>query len=105
MPLSCGLGLGTRLAYFSISWQTNYDPTQMYLGLYQQRSDGSEQELWSQTVAGPLGGSGHIGYGMTVEGPVYYRINVVPEPSGACALALGLVPSALLALNRRRHHP
>ena len=99
MPLSIALGQGTGIAYLSISCVTNCDPTQIYLGLYRTRYDGTTETLWSQ-LDDPHGFSGDVAHDTVVEGPFYFKLNAVPEPSSLVSLILGC--GCLTRLLRRR---
>ncbi len=99
MPLCLGLPVGSRIAYLSMAWQTNYNPSSMYLDLVGVHTDGYEEIIWSQMLPGRRAGSEHIANDSTILGSYYFRVKVVPEPSGLVALAMG---SAVLAGSLRR---
>ena len=100
IPFSTALDNGTQIAYLSIACAMNYDPSQMYLGLYRTRNDGTTESLWTQMQGGVVGFSGHVGFNTTVEDTFYFKLNIVPEPSTASCLLLGC--ASLAYIIRRR---
>lgn len=96
MPLHFGLDTGYQISYLEVSWQTNYDPAHMYLDLRRKRSDGTEELLWAQMSAGPVSGVTDVAFNNYIEGPYYFRVNTLPEPSSALAL-LCLLPLVRLS--------
>lgn len=101
VPLMMGLSAGTKIAFLELSWQTNYDPTQMYLDLWHTRQDGTSELLWSQKQPGAHGDADYTAYDTIIEGPFYFRVNVVPEPSCAAGLVFGMLALVPLAKIRR----
>ncbi len=68
MPLYLGLSQGTLLAGISLSWQTDYDPSQMRLEFWRTRNDGSQELLWTQSQGGPQSGGGGVAFDTYIEG-------------------------------------
>ena len=100
LPVSFpGIG-GELIAQVLVDWQTNYDPNQMRLELWRERDNGSQELMWTQLQAGVKWGSRGTGYDTYAEGPYYFKINVLPEPTGVASLLLGL--GGLSVLMRRR---
>lgn len=101
LPMMFGFVPGDRIAYFSVAIGTNYDSSQMWLQLWRKHVEGTPDELvWENTQSGPGGFSGHIANNTIYTGQYYFKVNVVPEPSGPACLLLGVVP--LISLVRRR---
>lgn len=94
-----GLSPADPVSYMTFSWETNFDPSQMYVELWREKRDGTQQLLWSQKQAGVQFGSEQLLYDDYVEGHYYYRVNVVPEPSSALVLLTGA--TALLPFLKR----
>lgn len=103
MPVWLPLWSGAYVDHISVRWQSNYDPSEMYLELRRSRDDGGSDLLWSQTQGGTAFGDTDIGIGTLSTGsqPYYFVLNVVPEPTG---LALLLPGACLFAyrIKRRR---
>jgi hypothetical protein len=83
------------VAYVLFTYQTYYDPSQMRLELWRNRSDGSQELMWSQLQQGHQLNSFSVAHDSVYEGPFYFKVSVVPEPSSiVCVLtALGCLSS------------
>ena len=92
---------GLTNAYVSFSCYTNYDPSQMYVSLWQVLSNGTNVELWSQTKSGAQAGGPDIFQPVTSQN-YYFLISVVPEPSSIAALLVGLSATGCWTVRRRR---
>ena len=89
------------IAYISVGCFTNYDPTQMYLGLYQKLNNGTIATIWTQTEAGG-GSSGFVGQNTSLaNGSFYMELNVVPEPSSEITMLVGCMCFFCVVLCRR----
>ena len=99
LPLTIPLSNGTRIAYLSFAWQTDYDGSQMYLDLWRTRANGSAEQIWTQRQSGLQFNTTHVAFDATLDGPYYFKVNVVPEPPTVMPILLGIVG---LALARRR---
>ncbi len=89
LPLYMAWSGDQTIGYISVGCATNYDPTQMYLGLYQTLGNGTTATIWTQMQNGG-GSSGFIGQNTSLaNGPFYLEVAVVPEPSGFVVLLAG----------------
>jgi len=100
LPVSIGMSTCDPIAYVYFSWATRYDPSQMHLDLWRTRADGTDECLWSQLQSGVRGGEAYVAYDSLLEGPYYFRVSVVPEPSSVACLAVALI--SMLGLMRKR---
>jgi len=89
LPVSFGTTSGELIAYFSMGVETNYDSACMYLDLWRTRTDGTQELLWTQQSSGSSLWSGHLANDIVAEGPFFFKLNVVPEPSSLIAVVLG----------------
>jgi len=99
LPLTIPLSNGTRIAYLSFAWQTDYDGSQMYIDLWRTRASGATEQVWAQRQSGLQFNTTHVAFDATLDGPYYFKVNVVPEPPTVMPILLGI---AGLALARRR---
>ena len=102
LPLSIGMSVGSQIAYISISWATCYQADSMCLALWRQRSSGTDSLVWQQSLSGTQGNTTHVAYNTVLEGPYYFKVDVVPEPSAFACLAvltLGLFRIARIRRN------
>lgn len=87
-----------------VGYETDYDPSQMRLELWQHHSDGRDELIWFQGRSGHILASADVldGTGRTigVGDSIYFRVVAVPEPSQLATL-IGLLGA--LAHARRRY--
>lgn len=87
------------LGGLSFACDTNYDASQMQLQFWHQNTDGSKELLWTQQQSGNYYGGATVARDTIPTGSYYFRVAIVPEPTGMLGL-LALCP--ILALLRRR---
>ena len=100
LPVGTGMTLGEPIAWISIPWVADYDATQMQLEFWRTRSNGIAERLWAQQLSGYRYGSVDVAQNTFLEGPLYFKVSVIPEPASFNLLVGGL--SALLLTIRRR---
>lgn len=101
IPMFLPLSVGEKIAYLAMPWETDYDADEMYLQLWRKRLDGSNELVWEQTQSGQQSGGSMLSYDSVFEGPYYFKVNVVPEPSSIECLLMALLPLAHIARRRR----
>lgn len=101
LPVAGGLDSSQCLAYVEFGWRTNYDPSQMRLELWHNKMEGSAELLWQQILAGTRTGYSNAAYDSTYEKGLFFRVAVVPEPSGFASL-LASALAATYGITRRR---
>lgn len=83
-----------------VPYETNYEPSQMRIELFQHRPNGQDELIWSQMEGHRTGNVNVLdGSGRTIspDDSIYFKVVVVPEPSqliavimGCCGLFVGL---------------
>ncbi len=75
-----------------VPYETNYDPSEMRLELYQHHSSGQDELIWQQ-VAGHRTGNVNVldasGRTISADDSIYFRVVAVPEPSQVATMILG----------------
>ncbi len=89
LALPFTFGGGFTNAVMQVSWQTDYDPSQMYLSLWSAPSGSGPVCIWSQMQSGAQAGDPNI-FQSLVSPDYYFLVTVVPEPSSMAALIVGL---------------
>lgn len=103
LPMGFGMTIGEPVAWIDFSWETDYDANQMYLELWRYRYAGNAERIWSQQLSGRhYEYTTHMLYLSEFEGNLFFKVNVLPEPSSLAVLAAGLAASGLAFWRRRR---
>jgi len=101
LPVTFAMSNGDPIGWMSVNWATNYDATQMRLELWRTRYGGTTELVWYQGLSGQQAGATDVLYNSVVEGPFFFKVNVLPEPASFTAVAIGL-GALCLAVRRRR---
>lgn len=79
------------IAFLALGGQTNYNSNAMRLEFWHESTDGTQRLVWSQPESGPQHVFGpEVEHDVPLAGSYYFKVAVVPEPSGIISLACGV---------------
>jgi hypothetical protein len=104
LPIGTGMTIGDPIAWVEFFWETDYDASQMRLELWRGRYGGSTERVWSQQQSDHRYWSESLLHNTELEGELFFRIAVVPEPS-SLAMFLAGVGTAAALMRKRRSRP
>lgn len=87
---SFGMTIGERIAWVEFAWETDYIAGQMRLELWRTRYSGAQELVWAQQLSNHHYSFATVLNDSEVEGPLFFKVAVIPEPSSFISVITGL---------------